>query len=405
MWMIRMAWKNMWRNRSRTAITMAAVFFAVLLSVVTGCLYKGVFDNLIKNVVSFYSGYIQVHRRGYWDEQVLDNSMHLKTEVMRRIGQQSRVTAVAPRLESFALVASENLTRGCQVTGIDPGREQQITQLKSRLIRGEYLQENDRSVLLSEGLAKKLNLDRNDTLYLIGQGYHGTTAAGKYPVSGILRFGSPQLNENLLFMPLPLAQEMYAAEQLVTSYVIGIQSAGQTQAIAADLRNWLGRDYEVMTWGEMMPDILQHMKTDMGNMKIIQLVLYLLICFGVFGTLVMMMVERKYEMGMLVAIGMKKTLLMGLLLIESVLTVTAGCLGGLLVSIPAVWYLQEFPIRFSGKVAEIYERFGFEAIWPATADPAIFISQGLIVLMIGLALSFYSVYKVARLKPVLAMRR
>ena len=81
MWLIKMAWKNIWRNRNRTIITTSSIFFAVILSVLTTSLQQGAFDNLVKNVVSFYTGYIQVHKAGYWDEQILDNSFESNDKV------------------------------------------------------------------------------------------------------------------------------------------------------------------------------------------------------------------------------------------------------------------------------------------------------------------------------------
>lgn len=131
----------------------------------------------------------------------------------------------------------------------------------------------------------------------------------------------------------------------------------------------------------------------------------MLICFGIFGTLLMMMVERKFEMGMLVAIGMKKTKLMLLLLIESVLTVLAGCLLGIAASIPLVYYFNRHPIKIGGDTAETYQRFGFEPIFPTSVDASVFIRQGIIVLIIGLILSLYPMYKAMRLNPVTAMKK
>jgi len=155
----------------------------------------------------------------------------------------------------------------------------------------------------------------------------------------------------------------------------------------------------------MMPEIQQHIATDSNNMQAVQLLLYLLISFGIFSTLLMLMVERKFEMGMLVAVGMKKVKLAILLLIESIFTVISGCLLGILVSIPLVFYLNKHPIRLGGETAKIYERFGFEAIFPTSTSIEIFISQGIIVLVIGLILSLYPVYKTLRLNPVTAMKK
>lgn len=405
MWIIALAWKNIWRNRSRTVITIAAIFFAVILSVLTSSLWKGVFDNLIKNMVSFYSGYIQVHSNGYWNEQVLDNSFQLTKTVQQRLLQDSNINGFAPRLESFALASSRDITKGCMVMGVDPERENGITQLKNKVTEGRYFHSSDKSVLIGSGLAQRLQLQLNDTIVLIGQGYHGATAAGKYQIGGILKFGSPDLNDKVLYMPLLLAQELYGADSMITACVLSLKNPSMLNTTANRLRSTVGDGYEVMTWEEIMPEVLQHMKTDTANMKIIQGILYILISFGIFGTFIMMMVERKYEMGMLVAIGMKKIKLIILLLIESLLTVLSGCILGLLTSIPIVYYLQKHPIKFSGNTAKVYERFGFEAIWPTSTDTSIFVTQGIIVLMIGLVLSLYPVYTTIRLDPVTAMKR
>lgn len=405
MWLAKMAWKNIWRNRNRTIITMAAIFFAVILSVVASSLQTGIFDNLVKNVVSFYTGYVQVHKQGYWDEQILDNSFESSVETEKKILQNKNVTSVTERLESFALASSEDITKGCLVVGINPGKENEVTLLKNKLTQGSYLQDNDNAVLLSQGLAERLKLKVNDTIVLIGQGYHGATAAAKYRIKGLVKFGSPDLNDKALFMPLAAAQDFYGAYSMVTSYVLSLSNTKDLQPTAFSVRSAIGAGYEVMTWEEIIPDIKQHIEADSNNMKYVQGILYMLICFGIFGTLLMMMVERKFEMGILVAIGMKKSKLVILMLFESLFTVIAGCLSGIIISIPLVYYLNTHPLKMGGETAKAYERFGFEAIFPTSTEASNFITQGLIVLIIGLALSLYPMYKIIRINPITAMKR
>lgn len=405
MW-LRLAWKNLWRNTHRTLITVSAIFFAVILSVTASSLQDGVFDNFIKNMVGYYTGYIQVHLKGYWDHPVLDNALERSAGYESTVLRHSNVTAVAPRIESYALASFGDLTKGCMVVGVSPGEENKITSLQNKVIAGEYLKgDDDSAVLLSEGLSQRLNLSVGDTLYLIGQGYHGSIAAGKYTIGGIVTFGSPELNDQLLFMPLATAQEFFSAPNQITSYVIGLTSDSYLEETVKSLRNLSGTDLEVMSWMELLPEVHQHIEMDKGSMYIILGILYLLICFGIFGTLLMMMVERRYEMGMLVAIGMKKRKLAGLFLIESVLTVLIGSVLGILCSIPVVLYLEKYPIRIGGEMAEAYRQFNFEPIFPASSDPSIFVTQGLIVLVIGLALSMYPVFKALTLDPVTAMRK
>lgn len=405
MWIVQLAWKNLWRNANRTMITMAAIFFAVLLSILMSSLKTGIFDNLIKDMVGYYSGYIQVHHAGYWNEQLLDNCFEESPEIQRKIRSRSQVKDISPRLESFALVSTGELSKGCLVLGINPVQEQNITHLQEKMTDGTYLRTHDTGILVSEGLLKRLKSHLGDTLVLFGQGYHGSTAAGKYAIQGVIKLGSPELNDKTIVMPLALTQDLYSAPQMITSYVLSLQDTDDLMAIQSSIQQKLGQSYEVMTWDEMMPDIKQHIETDSANMKYVQAFLYLLISFGIFGTLLIMMAERRYELGMLVAIGMKKSKLSLLLLLESLFTVIVGCILGILASIPVVYYLHKFPIRIYGEGAKAYERFGFEAVFPTSTDYHHFVNQGIVVLLIGLILSMYPVIKVIRLNPVDSMKK
>ncbi len=406
MWLM-LAWKNLWRNKHRTAITISAIFFAVILSVTASSLQDGVFDHFIKNMVGYYTGYIQVHRSGYWDHQVLDNSFEQDRHYETRIKALSNITALAPRIESYALASSLDNTKGCMVVGISPEDENKITSLQARMIAGAYLTAADSNVvIMTEGLLKRLRLKLSDTLYLISQGYHGSMAAGKYPITGVLRFGTPELNDQLLFMPLKTAQQFYSAPHMLTSYVIGLETdqklSRTLDLIAGESKH---SDYEIMSWKELLPDVDQHIRMDKASMFIILIILYLLIGFGIFGTLLMMTVERKYEMGMLVAIGMKKWKLAMLFIIESAFTMVMGSVAGLLTSVPVVYYLKEEPIRLSGEIAEVYKQFNFEPVFPASMELTTFVTQGLIVFGIGLLLSVYPAIVALRIDPVKAMKK
>jgi ABC-type lipoprotein release transport system permease subunit len=357
-------------------------------------------------MVSYYTGYIQVHLKGYWDHQVLDNSMERNQAFETKATDLQNIDAIAPRIESYALASFGDMTKGCMVVGISPEHENRITGLRDKIVDGKYFtQTGTHTVILSAGLALRSKLDIADTLYLIGQGYHGALAAGKYTIQGIVTFGSPELNDQLLFMPLETAQEFYSAPNMITSYVVGLRSDKLLGETVGTLKQHAGPEFEVMSWKEMLPDVDQHITMDKGSMFIITAVLYLLISLGIFGTLLMLMVERKYEMGMLVAIGMKKSKLAALFLTESVLTVFLGLLSGLIVSIPIVLYLNRYPIRIGGEMAQAYKQFNFEPIFPASVSPSIFITQGAIVLLIGLALSLYPVIKALRVNPVKAMKK
>jgi len=384
---------------------MASVFFAVLLSVFTMSLQKGVWDNLTKNVVSFYAGYAQIHLSGYWDEQVLDNSFAYSDSLNQIVLQQPHITGTTPRLESFALASSEQSTKGSIVVGVDPEKENMVTKLENKLTDGKFIQLSDTAVLVAEGLAKKLQLGVSDTIVLIGQGYHGSTAAGKYPIKGIVKFASPELNAGIVYLPLLEAQNLYGAPGMLTSLVLSLDDPSNLNKVVSNLRPIIGNAYEVMPWQEMMPEIQELIRTKEGSTYIIIGILYLLVAFGIFGTLLMMTAERRYEFGMLMAIGMKRKRLAWVVLVESLLVTITGCLVGVLVAIPLVSYLHTHPIRFSGQMAEMYEGFGFEPIIPTVFSPPVIIEQTVIVTCIALVLSLYPLVKVFTLNEVEAMKR
>jgi ABC-type lipoprotein release transport system permease subunit len=384
---------------------MASITFALVLAVVMQSFQKGVFDNLIINVVGYYSGYIQIHSKGYWDEPVLDNCFSFNDSLSNKLGQNPAITAIIPRLETFVLASNGNTTKGCMLVGTAAEQENKLTQLETKLVKGQYLNDQEEAVLVAEGLAKRLNVSVNDTLVLFGQGYHGSMAAGKYNIKGILKLASPQMNDAFVYQPLTATQYFLSAENRLTSLALGISDVGKLEEILESLHQDFGKQYEVMSWKQMMPEIENHIKSDGVSFYIFTGVLYLIIGFGFFGTVMMMTVERKHEFGMLIAIGMKKHKLQLVLFGETLLMTVLGVLFGITISLPLVIYLQKYPIKFSGKMAAAYERFGFEAVFPTTLNVNIFITQALIVFVISILVGVYPLWNIHKLDTIEAMKR
>ncbi len=399
-----LAWRNLWRNKNRTLITMASISSAVLLSVTLVSLQRGIFDNLIRNVVSFYTGYVQIHGKGYWKDQTLENCLPLSDSLLQSVLHTPGVAGVAPRLEAFSLASFDEKTKGCMVVGIDPETENEITRLKDKLIAGEYPEKGGQGLMVAEELAKTMGVYTGDTLVLLGQSMYGSTAAGKFAITGILRFGAPDLNQRLVYMDISAARAMYDTGEGVTSLIVRPTDETRFRALAATLLASLSGEADVMTWEDKMPDIVQHIETDTASMYIISGVLYLLISFGIFSTLLMMLAERRREFGMLVALGMKRGLLARLAVMESVMVAFLGALAGILISFPVVWYLEKHPVKAWGALRETFERFGFEAVFPTVLQSDIFISQTAIVLVLALILAGYPAWHIMRLNTVQAIR-
>lgn len=402
--LFKLAWRNIWRNKRRTLITITTLFLAVILAVVTRSMQNGTYDSMIANVVSFYYGYLQVHHQGYWDEKSLENTFAESDSLLQQLRSMPSVKTVVPRLESVALLASDSITKGGMVVGTIPALEAAMTGIDGKIIEGSLPQAGEEAVLLTEGIATYLGLHARDTLVILGQGYHGAMAAGKYPVRGIVQFASPELNDQMVYLPLRTAQYLFSADGRLTSLAFDLTSPQSMLPVKARLQQFLGSGYEVMDWKTMMPDLVQAIQADNAGGLIMIFVLYIIVAFGALGTLVMMFAERYHEFGILLSIGMKKGQLAFMVFLETIILSFLGVLAGMIGAIPVIAYFYINPLRFTGEAAEGYRRFGFDPVLNASTDPLIFIHQAMIVFLIAVVLSLYPVLKMQRLQPLEAMR-
>jgi len=398
-----LAWRNIWRNKRRTLISVGSILFAVLFAIAMRSMQLGSYDNMVRNVVRFYTGYAQIHANGYWDEQSLDKSIAWNDSLLVKAQSVNYVERLIPRLESFALASNEGVTRGVLVVGVDPVKEQQLTELHKKVIDGSYFASTDRSLLLTSDLAQNLGASTGDTVVLLGQGYHGASAAGKYVVNGIVKFNNPELNKRFIFMPLAEAQWLFAAEDRITALVVMTQPK-RVNAVTKDLSDKLGDEYEVMGWRQMLPELVQSIEIDNIGGIIVLWILYIVVGFGIFGTILMMIAERRHEFGVLIAIGMKKMRLATVLIIETILLTILGVVSGMAVSLPLVVYFHFNPIPLSGEMQQVSESYGIEAVLPFSLAPEIFLYQALAVLIIGLIAGLYPLFNIWKLHPSEAMR-
>lgn len=401
---ISLIWRNIWRNKRRTFITISSIAFAMVFSIVMQSIKEGAFDNLIKNLVGYYSGYIQIHKAGYWKEKVIENSFMVDSTLFTSLSNVKGIHCIIPRLESFTLISTGNTTKGCVIIGTDPQSEADMTKLNQKIIKGSYFTANSKKVLLAEGIANSLHASIGDTIILFGQGFHGSMAAGKYQLGGILHFNAPQMNNQFMYIPLREAQELFSAESRVSSIAISIHDSYNMYSIQHIIHAFVNQEYEVMNWEEMLPEISNHIESDTISMSIFTGVLYLMIGFGFFGTIVMMISERKREFGMLIAIGMKKKLIQFMLTGETIIISVFGALIGIVISLPIVLYMKEHPIRFTGDFEKAFIQFGFEPIFPTIFNPSIFFTQTVIVLILSIIVGIYPIWHIHRINELQAMR-
>lgn len=401
---IKIAWRNLWRNSRRSIITMASIFFGVILSSVMTSMQYGSYDSMVDNVVKLYSGYAQVFTEDYHENKTINNTFELTDSIINIVSEIKEVTHTAPRLEYFALASSEEITKGAMIMGIDPVREDKITEVSKWVEKGSYLTAGDKGVLIAINLANYLKLDVGDTLVLYGQGYHGVTAANLFPIKGILKFPMPDMNNQLVYMDLQTCQEYFSAYNRVTSLIVMVKDHYDLPNAMAQLKDQIQLPLITMSWDELQPEIVSMIEADKAGGVFMKLILYMVVGFGIFGTIIMMIAERMRELGVTIAIGMQRYSMATILYIETVLTGIVGSFFGIVGSIPIVNYLYNNPIVLTGNAAKTMEEMGMEPLMYFSLSPFIFYNQALVVFILTLIIGIYPIYKAFNLKVNQALK-
>ena len=394
---LKIAWRNLWRNKRRSLITIASIFFGVLIATVMNSLQDGTYANMIDMMVKMSSGYVQIQNPEYFNNKSINNTFTPSLELIEQLENTPRVTTVAKRLESFALISSGMNTRGGAVVGFEPHTDKQTSNLQNWVSDGTFLERGDDGVLVTYNIAKHLGLNVNDSIILISQGYRGVTAAGVYPIRGILTFNTPQMNNIGVFMDLELAQSLFSAEGMVTSLMLMVHDYSDVHYVKNHLSNITNGSLAVLSWDELNPEIVQFIESDKAGGVVMIGILYIVIGFGIFGTIIMMVAERKRELAVMVAVGMQKYKLSTILFFETILIGLVGVFAGFVVSVPIILFMVGNPLALPADMAEAYIQYGFEPYLFFGLTPEVFWKQVITVFAITILISLYPIVKVNRL--------
>ena len=403
----KIAWRNIYRNKKRSLITITSVFAALLLIILMRALQFGFYDKLIETVVESYAGYVEIHADGFWDNQSLDNSMQVDQQLLDDIQSVEGVENIVQRLQTFSLISVGEKTKGGVINGINLSEEQKITDWNKKMVSGSF-DLGDNEIIIAKGIAEFFGISENDTLILYGQGYRGMMAAGKYPVKGVIDLKNPDLNKIGLFMTMESVRNYVSSDEISTHIIIGKEKYYDEGKIVEDLGLILSDDYEVMTWKETLPEIEQTITADSAGGLIMAFILYVIVVFGMFGTVLMMTEERKYEFGVLISIGMSRIRLFGIILVETIILSMVGVVLAVMVTYPISIYYNINPIDMAilmgDGAVQMIEEMGFSPMIPMSISWDIPLSHSLVIFIFSLLISIYPAIKISKLNPVKSMK-
>jgi len=405
----KLAWRNVWRNRRRSVITIAAIAFAILMVAITRSLQYGTYDTMESMAVSLYNGELQIHRRGFQKDQTLTNFMAMdELDWQALLRQHPALTGFSRRLRGFGLVSSDSSSAGALIVGIEPEREARLTLFSKMVGTGERLvPQDDHQVLIGATLAKNLQVEVGDSVVVLAQGYRNQLGADVYRIQGFVNAGQAELDRGLMIMPLHNAQDLYSLPEGITEVVFRTTDLRKAGAVSGQIAESLDAElYEVLSWEELMPELQQIIIVDNASGAIYLAFILLVVGIEIFNATMMSILERTREFGVMQAVGMKPVQISALLFLESMLKVGVALVLGLAISLIVISYLTQTAIPLPPDLQEAYASYGFvvEDI-KFSGRSRVYFEPLISVAIIGVVAFIFPFIKAARLSPVAAFRK
>ena len=303
--LLRLAWRNIWRNKRRTLITLGMIQFAVVLATLMATIRDGIMDIQVENVVGGYQGYAAINDTGYVEEPSIDYIVPYNDSVQSFLKSQNLIKYYSPRIIGGGIITRGEKFKIGRVVGVNPVLEDSLTHFSKHLVKGR-MHHSIGEVVLGLGLAERLKADIDSVVFVTGMGYQGNTANLMLNVVGIIKLSNIQENKRLAFVTLDEAREGFALYEGVNQIVLGLNDNTKAKQSVKKLKKQFTGPVQIYSWNELNVPLYMLVEVNDAVNIIVSAMLYFIISFGLFGTILMMLAERKREFGMLIAIGMKK---------------------------------------------------------------------------------------------------
>ncbi len=402
----RLAWRNLWRRKRRTWLTVGAMVFSNILLVFMISLQIGMYGMMINNTLRAQTGHLQVQAPGYKDDHKMRQVVPDVKELAADLREGLATDEVAARASAFALVSSADRSYGLQITGVEPEFEARVSSLPGLIKDGRFL--NDASaeeMVIGRVLARNLQVEVGDELTFIGSGRDGSFAAAVVIVVGIFESGMPDMDRSFAEVPLGFFQDVFAMEGAGHAVVItapGLIQVGATGARAEALLPE-GKDLVVHDWDALLPGLKQAIQADFTSAWFMYGILIVLVAFSVLNTQLMSVLERTKEFGIVMSLGVTPGRLGRLVLLETALMGTVGLVLGVLFGGALVMWLGYHGFSYPG-MEEMAGKFNLPSrIYPQVSLIGLLFGP-MIILVSSVIASFYPAIRLRWLEPVAAMR-
>lgn len=410
-----LAWRNLWRNPRRTLIAMSAIGFGYAMLLFVACLMAGLRQQMIETGTSLVLSDIEVHAPAYYPNRPIHQTLGGRQgtnvgALLAAIAADPRVYAASPRVYGYGLVSATHQSAGAEILGVVPDQEQKVTVLQTRIVKGSYLTERmPKGIVMGDKFATTIGVGVGSEIILLTQAADGSMGNDLYTVVGIFHTGLDAMDRGLVLVSLSSLQELLRLPP-VRIHEVGIKLHAITEATkaAAALGVQLSKTLPVRAraWPELVPELADYVQFNRGVTFILFFIFFLLAVIGIVNTMLMAVIERTRELGMLMAVGMRPVQVVGLILAEAAGLAAASLVLGGAIGAPLLWYLQVHGLNLGGAGGEVSlagVMVGHH--WYGQQDFSAYSQAALGLAVTALVSALYPALRAARFRPTEALRK
>ena len=403
--LIRISWRNLWRNPRRSAILISAIVLCIFALLITLSYINGILNQMVKNSVEFHLGEMEIYKKGFYDDRDPVKHITKPEEITAFLDTAEGVSSYAPRIEGRGLISSSYSSSGVRIVGIEPGRESAITLVKRSVIEGSYLKSGgDHGILIGQKMAGKLKVKLGEKIVLTVQTVNNELASDAFRVAGIYKTISSDFDKYMVYIPIESLRGFLEIERGVTGIVIRTEANTELKGLQAEINKRFGDiGAEALTWEELEPLIAEMVRISKKWNMIFFAAIFIILSIGIINTQNIAVYERMHEIGVIRAMGTKPLFIFSMIMLETLFLGAVGIVVGFLLSSPVIlWFsVKGFSLAM---FSEGLEMFGLGARIYFDIELMDIVYSAISILITAFFGALIPAVKASRLEPVKAIR-
>ena len=398
-----LAWRNIWRNKKRSLIIIAAIAIGLCCGLFASSTMFGMWDSMINTTIDRDLGHFQIHTKSYEDEKLMTDTIPNFQNVIDSITSYKNVTGISSRILIEGMASSASTSNGVRIVGIDPANEQKVTSVHNHIVKGSYFGQNWKNqIVIGEKLADNLGIKERSKIVLGFQGIDGTITYGAFRVVGIFQTESSMFDKSNVFVKEDDLLRLINSNKISNEIVVRLSSVQQVDSVYLPIKKQF-KNFSVKYWGDLAPELKFYYQSVVMQSNIFVGIILFALLFGITNTMLMSVMERVREFGVLMAVGMKRSRVFFMIIMETISLSFIGGILGLLIALGLIHYFGIVGINLSA-FTEGLSQWSLGSRLYTSLPFSFYPPLVLMILATAIIAAFYPALKAIRLKPATAIR-